>query len=196
MAALGDRLNDIHVRILAESRTASLDLFKEAAGPVTGHIMQQVPGVTEDEAHDCALKAIIDHLENTQKFDSSKSSLWTYLCMVAAADGLDAVRKRRNHARLLKKDGFNIELWGSQPNKQQEDVENKRDADRIMQLHGDSIAKTDGERRVLALMLEDERNVGPYAQALGLEGSLDAAAEVKKVKDRITLRMKKVRHEL
>src|SRR5258708_33870950 len=109
MAGLGERLNEVHAQIAAGSRTASLDLFVEAAGPVTGHVMRQVPGVTEDEAHDCALKAIVEHLENARKFDPSKSSLWTYPCMVAAADGLDAVRKRRNHARLLEQDGFNIE---------------------------------------------------------------------------------------
>jgi hypothetical protein len=196
MAGLGDRLNDIHARILAGSRIASLDLFREAAAPVTGHVMQQVPGVTEDEAHDCAINAIIGHLENTKIFDQAKSSLWTYLCMVAAADGRDAVDKRRNRDRLLEKDGFNIELWGSHPNKQQEDIENRRDAEKIMRLHGDTIANTDAERRVLALMLEGEREVAPYAEALGLEGAANATAEVKKVKDRISLRMKKVGDEL
>ena len=49
MAGLGERLNEIHARILAGGRTASLDLFAEAAAPVTGHVMQQVSGITEDE---------------------------------------------------------------------------------------------------------------------------------------------------
>ena len=151
MSALGERLNEIHANLLAGSRTASLELFTLASEPITGHVMRKVTGATEDEAHDCALKAIMGYLEDPDRFDPAKSSLWSYLCMVAAGDGRDAVRKRSNNKRLMKKDGFNIELWGAQTNKPQEDVEKRQDAAKIMRLHGDTIAQNESEKRVLAL---------------------------------------------
>jgi hypothetical protein len=106
------------------------------------------------------------------------------------------VRKRLEHDRLMEKHGYNIELWGAHANKEHDQSEWKRDAEKIMRIYGDSIAQNEEEKRVLDLILDGEREVAVYAEALSLDPQTDIAAEVKRVKDRINLRLKKVGDEL
>ena len=196
MSALGPRLNAIHGRLVQGRRTASLELFREALRPVFGYLIRAVDGITEEEAHDCAVEAIIGHINHPDTFDPVKSSLWTFLCMIAQGDARDAVRKRLEHDRLIEKHGYNIELWGAHANKEHDQSEWKRDAEKIMRIYGDSIAQNEEEKRVLDLILDGEREVAVYAEALSLDPQTDNAAEVKRVKDRLNLRLKKVGDEL
>lgn len=196
MSKLGTRLNEIHGRLIEGSRTASLDLFREALDPIVGHLMRAVAGITEEDAHDCAMEAIISHINQPDTFDPAKSSLWTFLCMIAQGDARDVIRKRLGHGHLMEKHGYNIELWVGHANNEYEQSDWKKDAEKIMRLHGDFIVQNDGERRVLELILDGERTVKAYAEALGLDPSTDVAAEVKRVKDRINLRLKKVGDEI
>ena len=83
MSTLRTRLNEIHGRLVQGSRTASLELFREALKPVIGHLMRAVPGIAEEEAYDCAVDAIIGYINNPDMFDPARSSLWTFLCIVA-----------------------------------------------------------------------------------------------------------------
>jgi RNA polymerase sigma factor (sigma-70 family) len=196
MPGLGARLNDIHTLLLGGSRTASLRLFREAEGPLTGYLLRSLLVRTSEEARDIAIDAIAGYLENPQSFDPTKSSLWSYLCMVAGANARDSLRQKLNRKELLEENSYEIELWGAQANNWYDDVEWRRDAEKIMALHGNVIAQDDRERQVLKLMLDGERSVAAYAEALGLDSASDIAAEVKRVKDRITLRIKKVGDEL
>jgi RNA polymerase sigma factor (sigma-70 family) len=196
MSVLGDRLNELHRRLLAGSRTASLDLFREATEPVARYVLTKVRGVSAEEARDQAIDAIIGHIQKPAAFDPEKSSLWTYLCMIAERNAVDFVRQRALREGLLEKHRHEIELWQVDTNTGTEEVEWKRDAKRIMREHGAKLVQTDGERRVLDLMLEGERAVTVYAEALGLDPSADVAIEVKRIKDRITLRMRTLGHEL
>jgi DNA-directed RNA polymerase specialized sigma24 family protein len=196
MSVLGDRLNELHRRLLDGSRTASLDLFREATEPVARYVLTRVWGISAEEAQDQAIDAIMGHIQKPAAFDPEKSSLWTYLCMVAERNAFDFVRQRASREGLLEKHRHEIELWQVDTNTGIEEVEWKRDAERIMRDHGAKLVQTDGERRVLNLMLEGERAVAVYAEALGLGPSADVETEVKRIKDRITLRMRKLGHEL
>jgi hypothetical protein len=122
--------------------------------------------------------------------------LWTFLCLVAKRDAQDALRKRTRRRDLEERNAYDIELWGAQSNNDFDTVEIGRDAETIIRLHGDTIATDEIERKVLDLMLEGEREVAPYAEAMGLVPGVDATAEVKRAKDRINLRLKKVYDEL
>jgi DNA-directed RNA polymerase specialized sigma24 family protein len=196
MSTLGDRLNAIHHQLVAGSRTASLDLFKAALDPVVGHIIKSVPGTTEEDARDHAVAAIIGHIEHPDRFDPAKASLWTYLCLIAMRDAIDAVRQTGERSGLMEKHGYDIELWGARPNNQYDEVEWKKDAEKIMGLHGNFIVQNDGEKRVLELMLDGEKETAAFAKALGLADCDGTTAEVKRVKDRINQRMKQVRDGL
>lgn len=196
MSGLSERLNELHAHLLEGSRTASLDLFREAREPVRSWIRGKFPSFSWEDAGDIATDAIVFHIQHATAFDPSKSSLLTYLGMIAERDAIDALRERTNRARLMGMWKKEIELWQVDTNKDSEEVEWKRDAGRIMQDHGSKIVKTEQEKRVLELILDGERSVAAYAEILGLASDDGAEDEVKRVKDRITLRMKKVRDEL
>jgi len=197
MMTLSARLNEIHDKLREGSRAAAYDLFFAALKPIVGYLRRAVPGLAEDEAHDCAVDALVFYLESPEKFDANKSSLWTFLCLIAERDAIDKVRQRADRQALFEKYGYNIELWGAHPNKQHDDSEYRMDAQRIMRAHGHKILQNEAERRVLDLMLEGERSVAAYAQALGIDPEIDDVADqVKRAKDRINMRLKKVRDEL
>jgi len=66
-----------------------------------------------------------------------------------------------------------------------------------MSLYGHKLATNETEAKVLALILNDENRTSEFAQALGLDLiAPDAEEMVKKVKDRLLLRMKRLRDEL
>jgi hypothetical protein len=150
-----------------------------------------------EDAHDCATESIARHLEHPERYDPGKSSLWAYLCRDAEGDARDKVRQRETRENLLEKGAYEIEHWGAQSNNDYQDAENRIDAERIIELHGPAILQNEADRSVLRLMLEGERAVAAYANVLGLDlEAPDVAEEVKRVKDRINLRLKKVRDEL
>jgi hypothetical protein len=196
MSELARRLDAIHEKLVAERPSASLELFQAGLKPLIGFLMREFSGLSYDDAYDHAVDTIIKHTERPGAFDRSKSSLWTFLCLMAARDVQDARRSRVKRRVLEEKNAFDLELWGVQANNGYDAVEIGRDAETIMRLHGDTIATDEIERKVLDLMLAGEREVAPYAEAMGLGPGVDTAADVKRAKDRINLRLKKVYDEL
>lgn len=196
MSELGDRLNAIHERLLAGRPTASLELFEAALTPLIGFLRRKFRGIPEEAAYDFAVDAIMAHIGDPGSFDSSKSALWTYLCMIAGRNVQDEAGNQTNRNELTEKYGLGIELWGVQSNNLNETVENAKDAETIMRLHGDTIARDDTEKRVLRLYLAGESEVALYADAMGLGPDADAPAEVKRVQDRLKARLRSLRDDL
>lgn len=196
MSELGDRLNAIHERLLTGRPTASFELFEAALTPLIRFLKRKFRKIPEDAAYDFAVDAIMAHVDDPGSFESSKSALWTYLCMIARRNVQDSAANDKNRGELAEKYGYGIELWGVQSNNLNETVENAKDAETIMRLHGDVIAKNEIEKRVLGLFLAGESEVAIYADAMGLGAGADAPAEVKRIQDRLKARLKKVRDEL
>ncbi|MGX1742095.1 sigma factor [Bosea sp. NPDC055353] len=191
------RLDQIHVRLLAGSRTASLDLFREAAGPLGGFLRNEFKRLSDDEIHDLANDAILEYLGDPSICDPGKSSLWSFLCTIAKRDAIDLTRKQaRDHALLQKRVETDVEFWASR-SKDTSDGENAIDARRIMRLHGGRLVTNQAEANVLVLILNEEKRTEAFAQALGVDPS---AAEVdqivKQAKDRMLLRLKRLRNDL
>jgi DNA-directed RNA polymerase specialized sigma24 family protein len=133
---LKDRLNEIHVRMIAGSRTASRDLFGAALSPLRGFLANNFSGLTDDELHDLATDAIIDYVTAPEECDTGKSSLWTYLCMIARADAVDLVKKHTNRERLLDKYlETDVEFWAARA-KEVFRGEDALDARHIMTVEG------------------------------------------------------------
>jgi len=195
MSRLARELNAIHERLIAGHPTASLKLFEAALDPLIGFLRRSLR-LTEEDAYDRAVDAIMTHVHKPGNFDASKSSLWTFLCLVAQRRAKDVSRMGKSRGKLQEKYQAGIEEWGVQTNNLHEAVEIAKDADTIMRLHGHTIAKNEVERRVLDLLLEQEKEVAVYAAAMEIEAAQDAAVAVKRVQDRIKLRLKKVRDEL
>lgn len=194
-ADLAERLNEIHNSLVAGSRSASRDLFVAALRPIKGHLVKAHPGLRDDDAHDLATDAILAHLREPHRYDANRASLWTYLCMRASADAIDLVRMRSRQDKLLENASQDVELWGSRAN-DGNNFEISIDAQTIIRMHGHRLATNEPERRVLALLLDGERSTQAFANALGLDPShTETVAMVKQAKDRLLIRLKRLRDE-
>lgn len=194
---LRDRLNEIHARMLGGSRTASRDLYQVALKPLMGFIAGQFPTFSEDDLYDLAADAIMICVTNPEGCDTSKSSLWSYLCRIAKADAIDLLRKTTNREELLsEKAETDVEFWAARAKDVFRD-DDAIDARHIMKLYGHRLATNEAEAKVLALILNEEGKTTAFAEALGLDPSApDNERLVKQAKDRMLLRMKRLRDEL
>ncbi len=195
-ADLAARLNEIHDRLIGGSRTVSRDLFLSALGPIKGYLLKAYPGLGEDDAHDLATDAILAYLQAPEQFDPTMASLWTYLCMAAGTDAVDLIRKRTRQRAGLESAKRDVELGVADAN-DLADMEHLIDAERVMRAHGDRLATNEPERRILKLLLEGEKSTEAYAGALGLDPRQPATVTlVKQAKDRLLLRIRRLRDEL
>jgi DNA-directed RNA polymerase specialized sigma24 family protein len=194
---LGKRLNGIHDRMIAGSRTASRDLFLEALDPLRGFLANHFRMLSDDDLHDLATDAIVIYATAPEQCDTAKSSLWSYLCMVARADALDLVRKLDTREKLLdKKVQSDVEFWATRA----KDVfrgEDAIDAKHLMAMYGKKLVSSEVEAKILALILNDEKDTSAFAEALGIHSAgSDVEKTVKKAKDRILVRIKRLRDEV
>lgn len=195
-AQLAARLNEIHDRMVGGSRTASRDLFLLALGPIQGYLLKTHSSLGTDDAHDLATDAILAYLQAPGQFDPHKASLWTYLCMAAGSNAIDLLRKRGRQRAGLETAKQNVELCGAEANDSAY-MEYSTDAQRIMRMHGARLAANEPERKLLSLLLEGENSTEAFANALGLDPSQAATVIlVKQAKDRLLLRLKRLRDEL
>lgn len=193
---LAERLDAVHQRLVGGSRVASRDLFLLALQPLAHFIAKSQPTLRDDEAHDIATDAILAYLNNPARCDLGRASLWTYLCMVAGSDAIDMFRTRARRADLLREAAEDVAEWSSRTN-HHADVEIAIDARRILDTHGHKLATNDIERQVLMLILTGEKATAGFAEALGLdpEGG-ETEVLVKRAKDRMRLRLRRLRDEL
>jgi hypothetical protein len=116
--------------------------------------------------------------------------------MAAGTDAIDFLRKRGRQRAGLEAAKQHVELYVAEANNTL-DMENSIDAKRIIQAHGAQLATNEPERRLLALMLEGEKSTEAFAEALGLDPSQAATVTiVKQAKDRLLVRLRRLRDEL
>ncbi len=144
-----------------------------------------------------ATNSIVNYIANPAECDTALSSLWSHLCRMALADAIDILRKRGRQQKLLQeKVQTDVEFWASRA----KDVfrgEDAIDARHIMKLYGHKLVTNEEEAKVLALLLTGETSTDTYARALGLDSQVpDIERTVKQAKDRMILRMKRVRNDL
>src|SRR5687767_10488999 len=108
---LAKRLDEVHQRLINGSRVASRDLFLVALQPLIGFVAKSQPTLRDDEAHDIATDALLAYLNDPQRCDLNRASLWTYLCMVAASDAVDLFRTRARRTALLRECADDVAEW-------------------------------------------------------------------------------------
>ncbi|WP_018262871.1 sigma factor [Methylobacterium sp. WSM2598] len=191
------RFNEIHARLLAGSRTASAEMFREGLGPIKAFLASEFPTLADEDLNDLATDAIVAYVGDPERCDLGKGSLWTYLCNVAKRDAIDLIRLRTRRDRLLQeKVETDVEFWASRA-KDTFRGDDAIDARKIMRLHGGRLVKNDAEARVLVLILKDEDRTEAFAEALGIDPkAADTEKIVKRVKDRIDKRLQRCRDEL
>jgi RNA polymerase sigma factor (sigma-70 family) len=181
-----ETLRVIHDRVIAGDPTGPSELFVVTHRPIARviHGRFQSAGLSWDDAADLATDAIVSYLSAPDRFDPQRTSLLTYLVMIARGDAMNLIRdrgaQRKNYIRL-------VELNAPDGNIADASADRRLDAESLLRAHIDEIAETDMDRRVLELMLRDERETAVYAAALGIEHlSLPQQRRtVKRAKDKI-----------
>jgi DNA-directed RNA polymerase specialized sigma subunit len=193
------KLAAVHERLLAGDPSASADLIEMAYRPLIGHALKRHGGfgVDQDRARDLALKALAELIEQPEQFDPAKGgSLFGFLCMVVNGDAINAGKMEKNRTEKFSQHAVEVQEVGG--NFYQTTPEIRMDAQRIMETHGSEIIVDEGDKEVLVLFLHEEREYAAYARALGIEHLAPEVrdAEVKKRKDRIEMRLKRLGRRL
>lgn len=191
-----ERLLELHRRIRKGDPAAAGELFALVHRGLTATIWKRPFARRNWEtAADLATDAIVEYLKAPEKFDDSKSSLFSYLVMIARGDALNyirtSVRKQEGHDRV-------VELSAAEGNPISESADFKVDADRIMTTYRNELIKDAGDEEVLRLYLAGENETAAYAEALKLEhlSFPEQKKQVKTRRDRIEQRLKRLKETL
>jgi hypothetical protein len=112
--------------------------------------------------------------------------------MMLDGDAMNAGRNESNRREKFSEFAVEVEKVGG--NSYVISPETRVDAERIMSQYQAEIIVEDGDREVLRLFLEDERDYEAYAAALGIShlAPEQKRAEVKRRKDRIEKRLERL----
>lgn len=188
------RLNELHQANLNGDPTATAEIFSLVFGPLCTHLKIAVPNAEQDQLNDACTDAIIAYLRRPQAFEPHKSSLWTFLCVIGSRRLSDLRRSARRGQRA--QDGIaDFELLASPSNNRT--GEDHLLAHEIQGRYLSEIAQDERELKALELMCSEVRETREYAIALGLDSSDPRTArEVKRVKDKLKARLRKVRNAI
>jgi len=140
-----------------------------------------------DDTASAAGDAVLAFLKRPEAYDPARLPLANYLLLIAKRRLLNqSESERRHHVGRIPWDCVELEVAGR----------NEEGADDTPDLDAPELAAvrsqfTDVEQRVWQLMRNGGRRTEEFAEVLGLAGDPEAAAHVKRVKDRILARLKR-----
>jgi RNA polymerase sigma-70 factor, ECF subfamily len=177
--------SQVHSRLASGDVTAPAELYKALFAPLVGWLASKRRAVERDLLLDAATDALVAYLKRPQAWDEAKSTLVSYICMVADRDLLNLMEKARRRQRyeVLKSD---VEDAQQDRNVVLDDNETKQSLqEAVAALHNNIKSKQDLE--FVAMMLSGERSTEKFAVLLGLgnETAEKKARLVKQHKDRL-----------
>jgi len=195
----------LHLRLCELDPVAPAELCRACLDPLVRWLETTFPWVDPHLRETAADEAVMAYLKAPQRYRPEKCPLPAYLQMAARRDLLNLLKRERRHHRHrvgwsvveLDEEAGNILGREEEPSRLLEDHE---EAERWQALLRE-LRQTcsEGEQRVLDLMLAGERSTAAYALALGITGlpAAEQEREVKRVKDRLKKRLERegARHE-
>lgn len=190
-------LQQLHNRLRNGDPAAPAEVFRQVHRPLSAFVYRTLRGlgIDREAADDLATDAIVEYVTAPQRFNPLRSSLFTYLAMIARRDGLNLLR-----GRAASKKNFDklVEFAAAEGKNKDEQDHTMMEAARIMQRHEHELATSPEEVIVLDLYLAGEKDTEAYVAALGI-GNLSAVeqrAYVKQCKDRLEKRLTRLGREL
>lgn len=187
----------LHARLLARDPTAPSDLAVRHLELLTSWLLRTVRDLDPHVVEEIAIDLILSVAERPEQYDPEKSPLATYLRMAASGD----VRNKRvslgRRARHEMSDD-DVELAArvrNIPMDADDAVETLARRERESRLATAIRDRCNEEEwQVLLLMMDRERHTSAFAAILGVThlSELEQAREVKKVKDRLTKRLRRL----
>ena len=194
----------LHQRLHSKDPIAPKDLAAAYLQPLIDWLARTIPGAPPDFREAAAGYALVNLVKKPASYDPARKELFPYLCMSAQGDLKNLLQQEaRHHVGRVP--------W--------ESVEDSPDAGKYLGREDDpslrlSIAEaqaapedpavaavlasaTEVERRVLALILQDERRTPVFAAAMDLADRppTEQEKEVKRMKDRLKARLKRERRQ-
>lgn len=186
---------ELHARLLAGDTNATSELAHAFLPWLSERLARRFrradPHLLDSIAIDCVLRLC----EQPARYDPARGSLDHYLLMDAEGDVRNALNSQaRRAARMVSLE--TVELRTAAGNIQQgaDEPEDENLASLVAEVAGSDPR----ERAVLELMLDGERRTRPYVEVLGLHGLPpdEQRREVKRWKDRLKKRLRRLRREL
>jgi len=186
-------------RLLQGEANAPQDLCVALADWLFNEVRCAHRDVHPDFVLDAVHQTLFELCKKPERYDPGKLGLASYLVMSADRDVRNLLRKERRHTR--RRVSWNVVEDAVEQGKYSEGEDNPlehlvdKEQAQAFKAKLELLTRDwrDEEKRVLGLMSEGERRCEVFAEALGLAGrpSAEQEHEVKKVKDRIKIRLKR-----
>lgn len=184
----------LHADVCRGDPTASARLFEALLEPLIGALRHRWSDEREAErVRDFAIDSIMNYLENPAKYDPSKASLLTFLRMDAHGDLANGYQRlRRERAG---RDNSDVELADLLRNSSIDEYPSDRDPAEMSLTEVRDVLPDERDRRAVLLLMDGERSTESYAKVWHLEGLPPdvRSAEVKRNKDRVKARLRRLR---
>lgn len=185
----------LHADVCARDPTASSRVFTVLLDPLIDWLSFRWRNERDAErVRDFAIDSIISYLESPERYDPSRASLLTYLRLDAHGDLLND-HDQRQRQRERQADAF-VELAAEARNSSPDEYPSERERPEMTLAHVRQALPDERDRRAVLLLMEQERSTEVFAEVWGLAGlgAEEQAAEVKRNKDRIKARLRRLRN--
>jgi DNA-directed RNA polymerase specialized sigma24 family protein len=171
-------------------RTLAADLFAECHETVLARLAARYPFVDRDLLHDAFVQALLELCACPGRFDPARGA-WRALLWGAARRALRSlVRSDRRRRFREEKRAARVAGEAAAARSPLDELADRELAEEVRR----AVARTEEERQVLRLWEMGVEDPGEYARALGREDNPDGvAALVKRVRDRLTARLRRFR---
>lgn len=196
-----EKIDQVYRRLLAGEPDAPSDLIGLLLEPLIAALRRAYPTTDPDLVSDVVTDSLLAFVQEPQRYQADKRSLWGYLKMDMRGDLLNRWRSlQRRSAREIALDVVALTLLDR--NSDVEEAVVRRLAP-VALPDGTDIATVaawlrqdipdDRDRHVVMLMVQGERRAVTYAAALGITDRPVAEQRrlVKQAKDRLRLRLKR-----
>jgi RNA polymerase sigma-70 factor, ECF subfamily len=184
----------LHAKVCRGDPTASLRIFEALLDPLIKALRSRWPDSREAErVRDAAIDSIMNYLGAPQKYDPSKASLMSYLQMDASGDLINGYpRLKRERENRTDSD---VELGDLLRNSSVDEYPSDRDQAEMSLAEVREALPDKKDQRAVLLLIEGERSTEAFAEVWGLQKLPpdDRFAEVKRNKDRIKARLRRLK---
>lgn len=186
----------LHADVCAGDPTASSRIFTALLEPLIDWLGFRWRNERDAEwVRDFAIDSILSYLEDLQRYDPSQASLLTYLRMDAHGDLLNDHERRQR--RVEKEAEATVELALGGRNSSTDEYPSEREPPEMKLSAVRDTLPDERDRQAVLLMMGQERSTAAFAEVWELTelGAEDQAAEVKRNKDRIKARLRRLRRD-
>ena len=176
----------LHQRLLSGDPTATAEIAEAFLQTLVKGLRKRFSRVKDDHFIQVAADDALIHLfEHPAKFEPARGELFTYLCLRASGYLLNSLRRERGEGNKVVELDEMRTVYDMGDDAETALISREFQAGVIRRLRQNFTDPTD--LRVLALMVEGERDTGTFAEALGItDRPLEEQRKlVKQVKDRI-----------